>query len=142
MADTLLTLRSAFRIPHSPFRSRRVPVLLQMNATECGAACLAMILSYYGRKTAIAACRAAFEAGRDGITARMIVQAAREQGLRVKTFSAELDQVAHLPLPAIVHWNFNHFVVLEQWAPGKVRIVDPALGRRTLSGAEFAQSFT
>src|SRR5437867_4102318 len=82
-------------------RRRRVPVLLQMSQTECGAACLAMVLSYFGRATRIADLREPCGAGRDGATAQLLAQAARAQGLRVKAVSLEPAQFRHVPLPAI-----------------------------------------
>lgn len=121
---------------------RRVPVLLQLTAVECGAACLAMILSHYGRQTQVAECRATMGIGRDGVTARTIAQAAGSYGLRVRAFSLELKEFHSLPLPAIAHWEFNHFVVVEHWSPQTVEIVDPAVGRRRLSADEFAAAFT
>jgi HlyB family type I secretion system ABC transporter len=113
-----------------------------MSAVECGAACLAMILSYYGRETRVAECRECIGAGRDGVSARTIVNTARSFGLRVKALSLEVASFKDIPLPAIVHWDFNHFVVVETWKAKQVVIVDPALGRRHLSVDEFANSFT
>jgi ATP-binding cassette subfamily B protein len=112
------------------------------DAVECGAACLAMVLSYYGRRTRVAECRAACEVGRDGVTARTIAAAAQRFGLRVKAFSAAPADFKYLALPAIVHWDFNHFVVVERWSPQQVEIVDPAVGRRRLTAAEFDAGFT
>jgi ATP-binding cassette, subfamily B, bacterial len=123
-------------------RRRRIPVVLQMNSVECGAACLAMILGYFGRKTSLAECRERCAPGRDGLTAQTLAKAARGYGLRVRAFSLEPAEFAHVPLPAIVHWDFNHFVVVERWSPDRVDIVDPVAGRRHLSAAEFDAGFT
>ena len=120
----------------------RVPVLRQLSAVECGAACLAMILSYHGRATGVAECREKCVPGRGGLTAKTIAEAAREYGLRVRAYSLEPDYFHHLTLPVVVHWNFNHFVVVERWSPGSASVVDPAVGRRTLSRAEFDEGFT
>jgi ABC-type bacteriocin/lantibiotic exporter with double-glycine peptidase domain len=122
--------------------SRRVPVLLQLNAGECGAACLAMILNYYGRKVRVAECREICGVGRDGLTALTISKAARFFGFRVKGFSLEPPDFRYVRLPAIVHWEFNHFVIVERWSSKQVEIVDPAIGRRTLTPAEFEVGFT
>ena len=121
---------------------KRVPVILQMTPHECGAACLAMVLTYYGRATTLNDCRQALGSGRDGITARAIAQAARDLGLRVRAFSLEPAGMAQLHLPAIVHWNLNHFLVVERWSPQAVEVVDPAIGRRRLSAEEFSAGFT
>jgi ATP-binding cassette subfamily B protein len=123
-------------------RCRRVPILLQLSDRECGAACLAMVLSYHGLETSVAQAREQCGVGRDGLTARAIAEAARRYGLRVRAVSGEPAHFGYLPLPAIVHWNFNHFVVVVQWSPAKVTIVDPARGRRTLTTEEFDAGFT
>ncbi|MFN8636087.1 MAG: peptidase domain-containing ABC transporter [Chloroflexota bacterium] len=121
---------------------QRVPVVLQMTWTECGAACLAMILGYHGRSTPLAECRNQCGAGRDGVTVRAITQAARAFGLRVKAYSLQLEDLQHVTLPAIIHWRFNHYVVLERWSPDGAEIVDPAVGRRQISPAELDEGFT
>jgi len=79
-------------------RPRRVPVALQLGPAECGAACLAMILGYYGYKTHVSDCRAACGLGRDGVDARTLTEAARGYGLRAKAFSLEPAAFAHMPL--------------------------------------------
>ncbi|MBV9122061.1 MAG: peptidase domain-containing ABC transporter, partial [Planctomycetes bacterium] len=108
----------------------------------CGAACLAMVLSYHGRQTGVADCRERFGTSRDGVTARTIAAAARAEGLRVKAYSLAGADFQDVPLPAIVHWNFDHFVVVERWSPRGVTVVDPALGRRQLTPREFDEGFT
>ncbi len=123
-------------------RFRRVPVVVQLSAVECGAACLAMILGYFGRKTRIAECRDVCSPGRDGVNAQIIAKAARQFGLSVRAFSLQHTDFSAIALPAIIHWNFNHFVVLERWSPRQMTIVDPAFGRRTVSAREFDQRFT
>jgi HlyB family type I secretion system ABC transporter len=123
-------------------RRRTTPVVLQLSASECGAACLAMILGHFGRPTRVAECRDRCGVGRDGLTALAIVQAARSFGLRARAFSLEPDAFRHVPLPAIVHWEFDHFLVVERWSPQRVRVIDPASGRRELTAAEFDAGFT
>ncbi len=80
--------------------------------------------------------------GRDGITALTIVNAGRQFGLRMKPYSVELADFKYVPLPAIIHWSFNHFVVAESWSSGGATIVDPAIGRRRLTADEFDEGFT
>jgi ATP-binding cassette, subfamily B, bacterial len=135
-------LHQRIRAAAGRLRPRRVPLQLQMSAIECGAACLAMILSYHGRQTRVAETWAAIGIGRDGATARAIVQTARKYGLRVKSYSVEPAEFRHIQLPAIAHWDFNHFVVVERWSPQRVEIVDPGLGRRSLTAEEFSAAFT
>ncbi len=121
---------------------RRVPELIQTSAVECGAACLAMILGYYGRKTSIAEIRESCGVGRDGLSALRMVQAARSYGLRVRTISLRVNDFRFVHLPAIIHWQFNHFLVLERWSPSFVDVVDPASGRERLTAQEFDAGFT
>ncbi|MDP9368256.1 MAG: peptidase domain-containing ABC transporter [Chloroflexota bacterium] len=123
-------------------RSHRVPVLLQLSMVECGAACLAMILSYHGRPTRVAECRERCGVGRDGVTALALAQAARGFGLRVRAFTVEPAAFQQIPLPAIAHWGFEHFVVVEHWSPTRVTVVDPAKGRQRLTAEEFDAGFT
>ena len=126
-----------------PFsKRRRVPVQQQISIVECGAACLAMLLSYYGRQTTISEIREHCGVGRDGLTALSIVKAARTYGMRVRALSLQDNDFRYVPLPAIIHWEFNHFVVVERWSPKQVEIVDPAFGRRRLTTAAFDESFT
>ena len=123
---------------------RRVPPVLQLTAVECGAACLAMILGYYGRKTRVAEIRDGYGIGRDGLSALDIVKAARNYGMRVRAISlrGQIDEFRFVSLPAIVHWEFNHFIVVERWSAKHVDVVDPAIGRKRLSREEFELGFT
>ncbi len=127
---------------HESIVRKRVPVLLQMNAVECGATCLAMILTYYRRQISVSAIREQCGIGRDGLSAFGLVKAARAYGMRTRAISVESHDFRFLPLPAIIHWNFNHFLVVERWSPGSVDVVDPAMGRMRLSAGEFERSFT
>lgn len=120
----------------------RVPAITQMSMTECGLACLAMVLSYHGRQTSITELRAQSGLGRDGLSALSIVKIARNYNMRVRAVSLQNSNFSNVPLPAIVHWEFNHFVVVERWSPKAVDVVDPAHGRRRLHTSEFDQSFT
>jgi ATP-binding cassette, subfamily B, bacterial len=122
--------------------ARRVPVILQQSRTECGLACLAMILSYHCRKTRISEMRERLGIGRDGVTALAISQWAQAYGLKVKAYSLSPADFKSLALPAIVHWNFNHFVVVERWSSKHVWIVDPECGRSRLTTDEFDRGFT
>jgi ATP-binding cassette, subfamily B, bacterial len=121
---------------------RRVPVILQLNSVECGAACLAMLLGYFGRRTRLEECRAICDPGRDGVTAQTIMEAASGFGLSTKALSLQAKDFSQVILPCIVHWNRNHFVVLEHWAHDNVEIVDPGYGRRRLTSAEFESAFS
>ncbi|MEV4891101.1 cysteine peptidase family C39 domain-containing protein, partial [Nonomuraea sp. NPDC055795] len=119
-------------------RRGRIPLVLQMSNADCGAACLAMLLRYFGDRVSLHEVREVCAAGRDGVSAAAIVRAGGAFGLLVKGFRAEPDQAAALPLPLIAHWGADHFVVVEEVTPLHVRVLDPARGRLRLSRAEFA----
>src|SRR5258708_38612802 len=121
---------------------RRVPELRQMSAVEGGAGCLAMILNYYGRATSVSEVQERCGVGRDGLSALAIVKAARQYGLRVRAVSLKKNDARFVHFPAIVHWEFNHFVVVDRWSSKQVDIVDPAVGRRRLTLEEFDEGFT
>lgn len=143
MTSLLKSTRKALSSLTSRFRSAgRVPVILQMSAVECGAACLAMILTYHGRRTSASECRECCGAGRDGATALAIAESARRFGLRVKGYSVGLADFRQVSLPAVVHWNFDHFLVVERWSPSAIDVVDPAVGRTRLTAEEFDAGFT
>jgi NHLM bacteriocin system ABC transporter peptidase/ATP-binding protein len=121
---------------------RRVPTMLQMEATECGAASLGMVMSSYGRYHPIEELRVACGVARDGSTAQRIVQAARSYGLKVRAFRKDPEQLKELAFPLIVHWRFAHFLVVEGWYPGGWFLNDPAMGPRRCDNEEFDESFT
>ena len=120
----------------------RVPTILQMEAVECGAASLAMILAHYGRWVPLEALRLACGVSRDGTNAGNLIKAARRYGLSARGFRSEPEQLGRLPVPSIIHWNFNHFVVFDGLRGDWAYINDPALGRRRISAVELSESFT
>ncbi len=95
-------------------RSRRVPFVAQLESADCGAACLAMALRYFGSAVQLDEVRARIGSGRDGVDARSILQGAEELGLRGRGLRIEVEDAGHLPAASILHWEFNHFVVLER----------------------------
>lgn len=134
--------RRAIRKLARKIQKHRVPEIAQQSAIECGLACLAMILTYHGREISIGELRAQSGLGRDGLSALSIVKIARNHNMRVRAISLQQSDLRNVPLPAIIHWEFNHFVVVERWTQSEVDIVDPAQGRRHLSYQEFDKSFT
>ena len=123
---------------------RRVttPLLLQMHVTECGAACLGSVLAYFGRWVPLTELREKCEVSRDGSTAAGILRAARHYGLKCTGRSVQTNQIKKLPLPLVLFWEYNHFLILEGYDRGRYFLNDPATGRRTLSAEEFAKSFS
>lgn len=120
----------------------RTHTYLQMEASECGAISLAIILAWYGRYESLVCVREACGISRDGARAAHIVGAARRFGLIARAQRCEPEHLRSRKSPCIVFWNFNHFLVVEGFGRGTVRLNDPASGRRTVTEAEFDRSFT
>lgn len=124
-------------------RVAKPPVIMQMEALECGAASLAMILAYYGKWIPLEQVRKDCGVSRDGSSARNMYRAAVGYGLKTTAFRSEPEALrANGTFPCIVHWNFNHFVVCDGFRGDKVYLNDPARGEVTLSFEEFDKSFT
>jgi len=124
-------------------RPLRVPYIAQLEAVECGAACLAMVLARHGHHAPLAEVREACAVSRDGVNALAMLRAAENYGLHAQAYRAELEGLEQIALPAILHWDFSHFVVLERLTRnGGAQVVDPARGRIRISRELLAKSFT
>lgn len=124
-------------------RIYNTPTVLQMECAECGAASLGMILGYYGRYESLSLLREECGVTRDGSKASLIVKAAKTFGLEAKGFKMSIADLVNLNGPAIIFWNFEHFLVLEGGDGNKsFYLNDPADGKKVLSLSEFEKGFT
>ena len=123
-------------------RRRRTPPFIQLEATECGAVCLGIVLAHFGRWAPLEELRGACGVGRDGCTAADVGRAAARYGLRTSSWRKEPHELRSVPLPAILFWEFNHFVVLEGYRTRRYYLNDPAYGHRTVTEEEFGKKFT
>ncbi|HNW86195.1 MAG TPA: NHLP family bacteriocin export ABC transporter peptidase/permease/ATPase subunit [Candidatus Limiplasma sp.] len=120
----------------------KVPVILQQEAVECGAASLAMVLAYHGKWLPLEQVREDCGVSRDGSSAKSIVQAARRYGMKAAGYRLEPSDLSGVPLPCILHWNFNHFVVFCGFRGHGALICNPATGPETIPMEEFDRAFT
>ena len=121
----------------------KVPVIMQMEALECGAASLTMVLAYYDKWVPLEQVRSDCGVSRDGSNAKNILMAARSYGLTAKAYRLEPEDLKeHGSFPCIIHWNFNHFVVLDGFKGDKAILNDPARGVVPVSMEVFDESFT
>ena len=121
----------------------RVPVIMQMEALECGAASLAMVMAYYGKWVPLEQARLDCGVSRDGSNAKNMLLAARSYGFEAQGYRCELDSVREeMSYPCIIHWNFNHFVVLDGFKGNYAYLNDPARGEVKVTMEEFDRSFT
>ncbi|HEX4353476.1 MAG TPA: cysteine peptidase family C39 domain-containing protein, partial [Polyangiales bacterium] len=121
---------------------RSVPFVQQLEWTDCGAASLCMVMAYHGREVKLAEVRDAMGIGRDGVSAKAILDTAERYGLAGRGIKVDISQLKLLKAGTILHWEFNHFLVFERLVKGGVRIIDPATGPRDCTMADFAKAFT
>jgi ABC-type bacteriocin/lantibiotic exporter with double-glycine peptidase domain len=121
---------------------RRIPYIQQLEISDCGAACLAMNLAYHGRNVSPEELRRATKTSRGGVDAVSIIEAARAYGMEARGVKVDLDALTYLERGSILHWEFNHFVVLDRVTRRGVEILDPAIGRIRVPMESFSRSFT
>ena len=121
----------------------KVPVVMQMEALECGAASLAMVMAYYDKWVPLEQVRLDCGVSRDGSNAKNVLIAARSYGFEAQGYRCEIDSLKdNMQFPCIIHWNFNHFVVLDGFQGNYAWINDPARGEVKVTMEEFGRSFT
>ena len=121
----------------------KVPVVMQMEALECGAASLAMIMAYYGKWVPLEQVRVDCGVSRDGSSAKNVLIAARNYGFTADGYRCEIDSLKeNMKFPCIIHWNQDHFVVLDGFQGNYAYLNDPARGAVKVSMEEFDVSFT
>jgi HlyB family type I secretion system ABC transporter len=123
-------------------RIRRFPHVQQIDEMDCGAACLAMICRYYGRPVSLARIRQLLHTSTDGTSLKALCRAAEDLGLAARPVKVSARNLAQMPLPAIVHWEGNHWVIVYDVGDEHVRVADPAVGTRRFRRAEFEEKWT
>ena len=122
--------------------ANRLPVVLQTEASECGLACLVMVTQFFGNAADLPGLRRRFGMSLKGATLKDVMRVAEQIGFAARPLRLELDELPRLRTPAIVHWDLNHFVVLERVEGGAAVIHDPAVGVRKMTTAELSRHFT
>lgn len=124
------------------YRRVKTPVMIQMEAAECGAVALGIILGYFGKYVSIEDLRITCGVSRDGSNAYNIVQAAQKYGLSAHGYSKDTEQIYRMNVPFIIFWKFEHFLVVEGFDNKQVFLNDPALGPYSITHDEFERGFT
>jgi ATP-binding cassette subfamily B protein RaxB len=124
------------------WNQQRLPILLQSEAAECGLACLAMVSSHWGHQIDLPAMRRRFSVSLKGATLKGLIAMSQALGLQARPLKLGLERLADLKLPCVLHWDMNHFVVLQQVARGHVVVHDPAVGARRIAMDEVSRHFT
>ncbi|MGU3413087.1 peptidase domain-containing ABC transporter [Enterobacteriaceae bacterium C34A] len=121
---------------------KRLPVIQQTQASECGLTCVGMIANYYGHKIDMITLRRRFSTSLKGATLSDIMQVSQQLGMSARALRLEIDELHKLKLPCVLHWDMNHFVVLKEVGKKKIVIHDPSRGRREVMLDEVSKSFT
>jgi ATP-binding cassette subfamily B protein len=123
-------------------RAPKVPIILQRETSDCGAACLAMVLAAHGKQVQTVELHRLMKLGPQGVDAHTLLKVAQRFGLRCRGVAVKLSALHQLPLPAILHWRKSHYVVLVAWRKKSAEIIDPSLGLTKLDAQQFAAAFS
>ena len=121
---------------------RKIPTILQTEATECGLACIAMIAHFYGYESDLLTLRRRFPVSQKGTNLNQLIKISNQLNMVTRPLKLDLEDLNQLKTPCILHWDFNHFVVLQEVSANKVTILDPAFGKRILTLNEVSEHFT
>ena len=121
---------------------RKIPTILQTEATECGLACIAMIAHFYGYESDLLTLRRRFPISQKGTNLNQLIKISNQLNMVTRPLKLDLEDLNQLKTPCILHWDFNHFVVLQEVSANKVTILDPAFGKRILTLNEVSEHFT
>jgi ABC-type bacteriocin/lantibiotic exporter with double-glycine peptidase domain len=142
MADAHETVEAAPAKPWAWSRGRSVPFVAQLTPTDCGAASLSAVLAFHEKHVPIHEVRAVLGGGRNGVTARQLLMAARGFGLRARGVAVDPHKLRFLPRATILHWDLAHYVVFERCDRGGIWIADPGIGRRHVSWEDVSKSLS
>ena len=121
---------------------RRLPVILQSEAAECGLACIAMVAGYHGHKTDLNTLRQRFSVSLRGSTLEQLMNISEKLLMNTRALQLDLEHMKQLRTPCILHWNLNHFVVLKSVSKRGIIVHDPGSGQQLLNWEEVSKSFT
>jgi CRP-like cAMP-binding protein/predicted double-glycine peptidase len=125
-----------------PRRRRRFPFVRQIDEMDCGAACIAMLCRFYGHNVSMASIRSAVGTDVSGTTLSGLIRGGQEVGLRMRAIKSSADRIDVLPLPAVLHWGGNHWLIAHRVDGERVRVVDPARGPRAVSREQVAEKWS
>ncbi len=139
----MMNFKTLYQVLFRAYLSKKkTPRIIQMEATECGAAALAIVLGYYKKFVSLEELRVLCGVSRDGINAYDMLQGAKQCGLIAEAYETEFEILKEQTEPTILHWGENHFIVLEEWIDGRVYINDPATGPRLITPEELAKNYS
>ncbi len=121
---------------------RRVSLVMQTEVAECGLACLSMVASYHGLKIGLPILRQLFSSNLSGMNLQQLIKLADDLGLTSRALKCPAEEIGHISLPCILHWDLNHFVVLTGVTKDSIYINDPAIGQKKIQHSEFSKHYT